>query len=222
MVSINGWRGRITSHRSVGVPIAVYSRVQQVHSHEILRVGNGIEARTNFSLGDVLIRDARRRHHATAHRPTLVIAIRVEPGTRATQVGTPVVAVAITGIHARSVRGDVQVSILDIPTDRRVRRARILRRAEVHIAIKKSLNISSLGIQTIRQPLHRIIRSLQNVRRRDLPLRIGLSDKRLEVGIGRHRKRVDRSAERPEELRHGDRHVGHIGKLLQIGVDKSG
>ena len=119
-------------------------------------------------------------------------------------------------------RGDVQVSILDIPTDRRVRRARILRRAEVHIAIKISLNISSLGIQTICQPLHRIIRSLQNVRRRNLPLRIGLSDKRLEVGIGRHRECVDRSAERPEELRHGDRHVSHIGKLLQIGVDKSG
>ena len=99
------------------MPIAVDPRVQQVHSHEILRVGDRVQSRTDFSLSDVLIRDAGRGHDATVDGSTLVIAIRVEAGTRATQVRTPVVTIPIPGIHTRRMWRDVQVSILDVVTN---------------------------------------------------------------------------------------------------------
>ena len=83
------------------------------------------------------------------------------------------------------------------------------------------IELLCLSGNTIRQALHRIIRSLEDVRRRDLPLRIGLSDKRLEVGIGRHSDRVDRFTERAEVLHDGYRHVRRVSELLQIGVDES-
>ena len=102
------------------MPTAVDPRVQQVHSHEILRVGDRVQSRTDFPLSDVLVRDPGRGHDAAVDGSSLVIAIRVEPGTSAAQIRTPIVTIAISGIDARRVRGDIQVSILNIPTDRRV------------------------------------------------------------------------------------------------------
>ena len=83
------------------------------------------------------------------------------------------------------------------------------------------IELLRLSRNTIRQPLHRIICSFQDVRRRYLPLRVGLRDKGLEVGVGRHSERVDRFSERPKVLHDGYRHVRRVCKLLQIGVDES-
>ncbi len=46
------------SVRICTVPVAVHARVQQIHVHEVLGIGNGIQARPHLALGDKAIGNA--------------------------------------------------------------------------------------------------------------------------------------------------------------------
>ena len=68
----------MTADDPVRVPITVDSGVQQVHVHEILRVGDGVRPRSEVALGQVPVGDTRGVHDALVDVSALVVSSRVQ------------------------------------------------------------------------------------------------------------------------------------------------
>ena len=98
---------------TVCVTVAVNARVQEVHVHEILRVSDGIRARTCFSLREIAARQARRLHDALVHTLTVVISSRIETRICATQVSVTVGIRAGAAVGAAFMRRDADVPFFE-------------------------------------------------------------------------------------------------------------
>ena len=107
VVSINRGSRGVATNDPVPVPISVDSRMQQIDVHQVLRIGDGVQARAHLSLVCKTIGNARRGHDAVTDRTTLVVASRVQPRTGSAEVRSAVVRVAVTWIDARLVCGGV-------------------------------------------------------------------------------------------------------------------
>ena len=103
MVAINGRSRGVTTNDAVRVTIAVHARVQQVDVHQVLRIGDGVQAGSKLSFGDVLVGNTLRRHDAGIDGTALVVSIRVQARALTPEVGTAVVVIAAGPVHARLV-----------------------------------------------------------------------------------------------------------------------
>ena len=75
MVAINGGSWGVTTNDAVRVPVTVDARVQQVDVHQVLRIGDGVQAGTRLSFGDVLVGNTLRGHDAVTDRTALVVSV---------------------------------------------------------------------------------------------------------------------------------------------------
>ena len=80
VVSIDRGSRGVTTDDPVPVPIAVDSRMQQIHVHQVLRIGDGVQARAHLSLVCKTIGNSGRGHDAVIDRTALVIASRIQAG----------------------------------------------------------------------------------------------------------------------------------------------
>ena len=100
MVAINGRSWGVTANDAVRVPVTVDARVQQVDVHQVLRIGDGVQAGSKLSFGDVLVGNTLRGHDAVADRTALVVSISVQARALPPEVGTAVVVIAAGPVHA--------------------------------------------------------------------------------------------------------------------------
>ena len=104
----------MTADDAVRVPVAVHARVQQVDIHQILRIGDGVQAGTRLSFGDVLVGNALRGHDAVVDGTALVVSIRIQTRALPPKVGTPVVVIAAGPVHACFMGGDPHVALVEL------------------------------------------------------------------------------------------------------------
>ena len=90
----------MTTDDAVRVTVTVDTRVQQVDIHQVLRIGDGVQAGSKLSFGDVLVRNALRGHDAVADRTALVVSVRVQARSLTPKVGTAVVVIAAGPVYA--------------------------------------------------------------------------------------------------------------------------
>ena len=122
VVAIGGRGGGVAADDAVGVAIAVDAGVQQVDAHEILGVGDGVEARARLALRNEVVGDPRRGHGPAVDVSLLVESARVEARVRSPQAGSAVVGVAVARVDSGLVRRGVQVAVLDVSAHRGTRR----------------------------------------------------------------------------------------------------
>ena len=83
MIAIDGGSRGVTANDTVRVTVTVDARVQQVDIHQILRIGDGVQAGSGLSLGDILVGNTLRGHDAGIDGTALVVsAYRPEPCPR--------------------------------------------------------------------------------------------------------------------------------------------
>ena len=112
MIAINGGSRGVTANDAVRVTVTVDARVQQVDIHQILRIGDGVQAGSELSFGDVLVGNTLRGHDAGIDGTALVVSVRVQARPLTPKVGTPVVVIAAGSVHACFVGGDPHVALV--------------------------------------------------------------------------------------------------------------
>ena len=74
----------------------------------------------------------------------------------------------------------------------------------------------------VREPLHRVVESLEDVRRAGFSLVVGLGGDRVVDGCAGRRDRVICHADEAVLLHDRDRHLSHVAQLVQPGVNEDG
>ena len=114
MITINGGSRGVTTDDAVRVTVTVDTRVQQIDIHQVLRIGDGVQAGTRLSFGDVLVGYALRGHDAVTNRTALVVSVRVQARPLTPKIGTSVVVISAGAVHACFVGGNRHVALVEL------------------------------------------------------------------------------------------------------------
>ena len=120
-------------------------------------------------------------------------------------------------------RGYSLVAVLKLLRDGCVGGVRKIIRVPVDstIILQLLLHLLDAG-RVVCEPLHRVVESLEDVRRAGFSLVVGLCRDRVVDGCAGRCDRVIGHADKAVLLHDRDRHLGHVAQLIQPGVDEDG